>query len=271
MEFYEILYRLTQFQEEDEMAYQFSRAGYRKRRYTGKRTYGQAMGYSGGRAAKRFKGRRRYRKFRVGRDRKVGYYGRFSGPGSTEYKFLDAVYQLTPIALGFNTQNLAIVPIGTGESERIGRKITVKQIHVRGRVQFDSSTNVNLGSVMCRFTILQDTQTNGATFTNLEWLAGGDFMSFNNLINSGRFRVLKSTFFALNVTAGAGDLGTSGGFAEHARWFKCYVDCNIPIEYSGDNGNIAEQKMNSIWLVIQVDSVNVASVDFRRRIRYSDR
>lgn len=237
----------------------------------------------GSRIGKRFKHPRRthvypmrgrgYRAFKPGKDRVSGYYGRFAGP-SGERKFKD-----TGFASVINDttliQQLTVIPEGNGESERIGRKITLRNIHVKGQLVLSPETLFTTKmSDWVEIYILQDTQTNGALFTGTDLLENDNIEAFRNLANSSRFKVLKKKTFSMNALVG---IQTSEGpvtFAtgEVTRAFSMNIQCDIPIEYDNSltTGVITTVRSNNIYLcAISVEGKCVYGGTVR--LRYSDK
>ena len=161
---------------------------------------------------KRYRGRKRKRYFRKGYDRVGGFYGRNRkrrkfGLGRPEKKFFDEQINVTEIAQGgafINTNTVpttntsTIVDIGQGvsESQRIGRKCTITNIHMKlnFRWKTDSATTMTetgqLPSEVVRMIIFWDKQCNGTAITATQLLETDDYNAFRQLANKMRFRVL---------------------------------------------------------------------------------
>lgn len=230
--------------------------------YAGKRGFTAAFGRSGGTfKRRRFNGRGRYRK--------SGFYGRYTG-ANAEMKFIDTTLVTDPIATNSLRFNLSTIPVGNGESERIGRKVVLKSMALRGRFQLNAGANPVLSSVNVRITLLQDTQTNGVGFGMTQWLEADQFAEYANLANTGRFKILEVQKFNLSRQAGA-EVGGLGNFPETGRWYECFKKFNIPMEYDNVDGDVTTQRTNSLWWVVQVDSVGISAFSLKTRLRYTDR
>ncbi len=220
-----------------------------------------------------------------GRYRKVGFWGRYPGAGGPvrggELKFHDVDYNqaVGDLSAGVIANSGSFVFIGQGVTEktRIGRKCTIRSISWRGECQMTklASTELQDGATI-RLMIVQDTQANGATAAvtgSGGVLASADFQSFNNLVNKGRFTVLKDKVITMNATAGAGN-GTADDTPMSRRsftWFK--KGLNIPIEYSGtaDPSVITEIRTNNIFgIAITGDTASTISMGSKLRFRFSD-
>lgn len=196
---------------------------------------------------------------------------RYSRP-DFEKKFLDTTSNFVAGANILEKYNVNIIPQGDTESERIGRKITIRNIYLRGSAQLTTQTAANVSSVGFRVYILVDTQTNGAAFNTTDFLAASSILSFRNLDNQTRFKVLHDKVYTL-TSGGAGQTGASTfNTLEGRRYFKFGKKCNIPIEFdsSAGTGVTATQTVNSIWVCIINTDTNTLNITTETRVRYTD-
>lgn len=201
--------------------------------------------------------------------RRTGYYGRFA-PLGTELKFFDTNKASTATASAGTIfdDSLCHVPAGTGESERIGRKITIKSINLHTEallISTASSSNCDDG---VRMILYWDKQCNGATATVTDILETATYRSFNNLSNKNRFRILKDVFIDVSCQAGAGN-GTTNQFATVGKTRNFYIKCNIPVEFSSTTGAIAEIRSNNIGVLV-ISSNGLMEFAYTARIRFTD-
>lgn len=92
---------------------------------------------------------------------------------------------------------------GDGESQRDGRKVTVRSVHVKGYISLPAQSGSAMRSRIVRVLLLLDTQTNGAQFNSEDVLVDPtstalDPFTFRNLQYTNRFRVLKDISITLN-------------------------------------------------------------------------
>ncbi len=207
--------------------------------------------------------------FRPGYDRTGGYYGRFAGP-SGELKFFDTDLDDAVVVVGMAIYNLTIVPEGNGESDRIGRKMTIKRIHIRGNVSIAANATMANSSDTVIGMLVQDTQTNGAQYTAADLLDTDSFKSFRNLANSKRFKILHKVIFDLKV-GGAAPSGAALLHGEDVISINVNKNVSIPIEYdnSANTGVITSVRTNNLYWVTQ-SSAGVSSIIANARIRYTD-
>jgi len=195
---------------------------------------------------------------------------RYGASPTGEVKFLD-----TATAFLFDTTGevpatgqLNLVPQGVEESQRVGRKITIKSINIRWVISAGAGTTA---SDTLRLMLVQDTQANGAaaTYSGVGGVLESDTVTaFRNLENSNRFIVLKDWFFSLNPTA-----GIVGAFNSTQKSITFNKKCNIPIEFdsSASTGAIGTIRSNNLFLLarggVVDDGYQCTGVV---RIRYTD-
>ncbi len=202
---------------------------------------------------------------------KSGYYGRFSGKGG-ELKFFDTTIDDAAIAATMTINNLTVVPQGTSESTRIGRKMTVRKILWKYTMTLAASAANTSTSDNVKVMLVQDTQTNGAQFAAAQLIDTDVWDSFRNLANSTRFRVLYSKDIRFVSMSGSGR-GTTDtlAFGEDIHTLTGSKSCNIPIEYdnSATDGSIGTVRTNNLYWVTQSTSGFCSSLG-TARIRFSD-
>lgn len=211
-----------------------------------------------------------------------GFYGRFAGPGA-ELKWLDTTIGLiTAQNTGNRTSNsLVEVSQGTGESQRIGRKITVKSIHLKGYVLLPGGKeNTVLNDFgwegaydRIRVIVYLDKQTNGTSATIGSVIEGSTLVGFRNLSNTQRYNILydrTTSLSASNAAHEVGSLSNETAWGPQCKSLSWNKQCNIPIEYSDVNGTLSELRSNNIGVMV-ISNGGYAQVHYKCRIRYSDK
>lgn len=214
--------------------------------------------------------KRRGKSFIPGYDRNVGYYGRYNGPGY-EKKFKDESMANDAITPTMVITNLSVIAQGTNESERIGRRITIRNIHLKGAVHLASTAQITQTADVVRLMIVQDTQTNGVQMTALNLLETDTIFSFRNLANSSRFKILWAK--DLNVASKCGASLIAGdvqNYGEERRYVKANIKTNIVIEYDLNTGAIGTVKSNNLYFVTQSQDGHCFFTG-QVRLRYSDK
>ncbi len=202
-----------------------------------------------------------------------GFFGRFSGPNA-ELKFLDQDINDATIASagtiftnGSAEATLLRITQGTGETNRIGRKCTIKSINWRFNIRLPEGTATTTTSDTVRIILYLDKQCNGAAATAVGILETDDYQSFNNLANKSRFRTLMDRTYDLNTDlSGDGTTVDSPRFNMNDSLFK---RVNIPIEYDSTVGAIAEIRSNNINMLI-LSKNGLCTLDSKMRLRFSD-
>ncbi len=223
-----------------------------------------------------FASRRRARRtFRRGFDRTGGFFGRFRGRRAlngnvgAELKFHDVDIDQAAIATGGTVFITAVgIAQGTGESERIGRKVTIRSINWRMNILLPNAANLTSTNDEVRVILFLDKQANGATATVTGILESANYQSFNNLANKSRFRTLMDRVYDMNAQAGAGD-GTANDAAGVVMHDALFKKVNIPIEFDSTAGAITEIRSNNIGVLLISKSAR-CTLDSKMRMRFSD-
>jgi len=199
-----------------------------------------------------------------------GFYGRYRRQAQTaELKFhdLSPADALITQAGTVITSSCLLIAQGTGESQRIGRRITIRSIQWRYDLILPFTTSVSNHDIV-RIIVYQDKQTNGATASISDVLETDQYQSYYNLANKNRFRILYDRRITQNVAAAAGDGSTNDTIsnAYQGTWNK---RVNIPVEYSGTGGALTDLRSNNIGIMLL--SKNGGSILLSKmRIRFSD-
>ncbi len=184
-----------------------------------------------------------------------------------ELKFFDTINTGTALALTgvITNASLNIVPQGTLENNRVGRKIIIKRIGIRFLLQFNSSTTETAEVV--RVIVVHDKQTNKTAFGITDVLESASEGAFNNLANKQRFTILMDRYESINKTV---DVGTN--INEHTQAWSWFKTVNIPIEYDNSvtTGAVSSQTSGNIavfGITLNSTTVNLA---YTARIRFYD-
>ncbi len=223
----------------------------------------------------RYKTPHKRMKFTLGVDRVGGYYGRYAGGAnarSGERKFHDVTLDDNVVSAGGTTTNsLNLIAQGVTESERIGRKCTLKSIswsYDFKLPEIDAQATPAAGDTV-RLMVYLDKQCNGATATVTDILESADFHSFKNLANSSRFVTLLDRRVELNYEGLASDGAGVVSQAQNIQYGSWHKACNIPIEFDSVTGAITEIRSNNVGVLLM--SINgVAVFKSKFRLRFSD-
>lgn len=201
---------------------------------------------------------------RVGR----GFRGTYSR-SQVEKKYID-----TAVA-DYSCYTTAIVtPLnlcneGTGVSQRVGRKICVKSVQVRGIVKpFDGATQDSFSRVM----LIWDKQVNGVLATPTEILSAATSESFMNLDNRERFVVIMDKKFVTGGIVNTATQALAGSPTVHViEKYKKLPPGSFTI-YDGTGSGIADINTGALYLLTVGDTTetNGAICRVACRVRYTD-
>lgn len=193
------------------------------------------------------------------------------GASSAELKFKDTTKAQTALASAGTIFNDTLIGLteGNTDSTRIGNRITVKSVMLRGNVQLPVATDVLNTSQIARIIVYLDRQANGATAAVGDILASADFRSFNNLDNSDRFRILAETTVDFELT-GAVPTGAAYSYGEVKRSFFLKAKLNLDFKYKGNAGSVADLSGNNIGVLVICSDDNIGTCGYIARVRYTD-
>lgn len=125
---------------------------------------------------------------------------------------------------------------GTTANTRLGRRITMHSLLVKGTVQLAPTTT---GASPLRLIVVYDSQANAAAPVATDVLLADVISAPMNLSNSRRFKILFDEV--------VGCIGTGG---PQAAWIERYVKLNHVVEFNtGSAGTIADIQTGSIYML----------------------
>lgn len=183
--------------------------------------------------------------------------GGFTG---IELKFIDTTKASTAIPatwaggeLDPAASTLCAPTQGTGESNRDGRRITIKSIQVNGQLfrTIGQDQADCIGPTAVTIALVLDTQTNGAQL-NAEDVyvdANNNMLTFRNLEYNTRFRILYKRTFMIEDKCAFNDGANTASISSNGRLFKIYKRVNIPVTFTANAGVIADIQDNSLHII----------------------
>jgi len=161
---------------------------------------------------------------------------------------------------------LCVCKQGAGAMDRIGRRINVSSIFVRGKVWAGLTQS---GPAHFRMIIFVDHDPNGVVPTAAQVLEQDNYNSFSNLGNSKRFKILAE------ITPENGELlstDTMEGFT-----FSRYIKTNITVGYNNSAGAGAATDVltNGIYAIVYCGGTSLGStiaptLECKSRVRFTD-
>lgn len=167
--------------------------------------------------------------------------------------------------------SLNLVPQGTGESERVGRRILVRTVAGRFSTELNLEQNVSdigPGDIV-RIILYCDKQANGGNPAVTDILQTAAYDAFRNLNQKDRFKILHDQFITINRRVAMTD-GTNTAQSPIVQGFKFrkYWRLNgLPIEFDGVSGAITTITSNNIG-VLYISRQGVGGMLAHWRIRY---
>jgi len=197
---------------------------------------------------------------------------------NTELKVQDlatATYQINTTG---SLTLLAVPIVGADYNARIGRKIRLQSVFIRGYVRTESGPSAVTSAIaqQCRFMLVYDLQPNGAAMTITDLLNTADPSSQLNLNNRDRFRIIADQEFVFDhynyVTTAT---QTSQAFGRTIQNFKKYKKLNLEMIFNAVNGgtiaDIASGALYMVWIGSNAAGSNTdANAVVSTRVRYSD-
>lgn len=188
-----------------------------------------------------------------------------------EYKFLDCAWNGVSINTSTDgsggemqpstgcTNAISIPSQGDGESNRDGRKYTIKSIWVSGDINFVATSDQmdvaeNKGMF---FALVLDTQANGATIVSenvyINPSTGATAMMpqpLRNLQNSKRYRILASRYIPPSGMYAFNDGGATGSLIPmNSKTLNLSWKGNIVCDSTGTTADVASASDNAIHLI----------------------
>jgi len=188
----------------------------------------------------------------------------FASTGGNELNFVDTV------ASGTESTTARIVLLngmaqGTTASTRIGRRITMKSVELKGRISAGASGTVST----VRYALVLDKQANAAAPAFTDIYDNSLPESLRNISNKARFQVVwDSGLMSL--------IGTSTGTTDASRKnVEFYKKIGFQTQYNaGTAGTVGDIQTNALYFVSIGDVVSGATAPvsvIQVRVRYDDK
>lgn len=168
---------------------------------------------------------------------------------------------------------------GSDMFQRIGRRVTIRSIQVRGSMYLEQSSTLAVGQTVQqdgKVMLIYDAQSNGQLATAAEiWSVAGTPFSFMNLNNRDRFKVLKTESFTFDPIIISATTNESVACLNNTSFdFDWYIKCNLDVTFNGTNaGTVADIATGNLILAFigsSGASPNDVNALWVSRVRYSD-
>lgn len=158
-----------------------------------------------------------------------------------ELKYVDLATATYALNTTGSVTLIPVIPEGTDQTERIGRRVHLKSVQFRGYAVSNATTLVTYG----RMLVVWDRQPNKALAALTDILLSASSFAYSNLDNSDRFVTLVNKSIVL-----AGNGTTAGQQTERSM-----VDCSFyrrldhTMKFSGVDGTIGDINSGALLLV----------------------
>jgi len=190
--------------------------------------------------------------------RRIRNYGlQTRGP---ELKRLDFNATNTPVSSTgvFNATFLNGIAAGTGVNERVGRRVVMKSLHLKGMVYSANAT----GNFVTRMVIIYDKDNNGGSNpTATTVFTVDDFRGQINLDNADRFQIIADNWFEYSSTY------------DPPKHYDLYIPMDLPITYNSTTNAITSIQCGSLLMYCVTTGSNLtgdATFTFSGRVRFTD-
>lgn len=162
---------------------------------------------------------------------------------------------------------LSEVATGTDFTDRIGRKINMKSVYVRG---FLSPVDTTTSFCLSRLLIVYDNQPNGAAPAITDILKAATSVAQVNLNNRDRFKILIDKQFPLGNNNNTATQAISG--SPNVHHVKVFRRLNLIEQFGGTTAAVGSITTGAIWMVTVGDNAAADGGVFKlcTRIRFTD-
>lgn len=163
-----------------------------------------------------------------------------------ELKYFDQSQSLTPVPAGdVGSSFVGSIDRGTDPDQRIGRKIAVSSIRVRGTISLGSSAGPLYPYSDFRIVVFYDKATKGADPAVTDVMASASVNAHKNLQNENRFTILCD-----QIITGPGRTGNDdGGGHKLVDFYKAFKKPLI-VEYSANEGQVSDITTGNINMLM---------------------
>lgn len=190
-------------------------------------------------------------------------------PASVERKVVDTASAQYACDTTGSVTALNLVATGTDINNRIGRKVMLKSVQVRGTVYpVDDATQSGSSRVM----VVYDAQPNPsaiATITDILQASEGD--SYQNLNNRDRFKVLADYHLPVGRVSNTATqtLTVSPGIHE----INCFKSVNLPVIFNGTTTAVIGAITTGVLLLVTIGTQGAGlggQAQLTCRVRFTD-
>lgn len=197
---------------------------------------------------------------------------------SSERKYFDIDNATYAVNTTGSFTPLCLPVLGSDFTNRVGRKVVIKSVYIRGRVQLDAATaasNVASLGQQARFVIFVDNQPNGAAPAVTDVLKEAVPHSQLNANNRDRFRIIKDKTYVFDPMIISNTATQAHAVMNRTVYdVKVYKKLNIETIFNGTNGGtIADVNSGALymfWIGNVAAGTTDATAPLTTRVRFDD-
>lgn len=187
------------------------------------------------------------------------------GVASKESGYVDLAYASYPCNTTGSITLIATIAQGASVNQRVGKKVALKSLQIRGVAINDTAATVNDVAVI----IVYDRRPTGSLPAITDVLDTANAASFNNDSNSGRFKIIKRMDFVLTGNS------TTPATGNEAMNLDCFIPLNgLPAVFkaagTGAIGDIEEGALYCITVGTNAAGTADANAGMGFRTRFVD-
>lgn len=190
---------------------------------------------------------------------------RFSRPGITEYKYVDADNPFFQVSNGGQVTLLNGVAQGTDFNQRIGRYMYMKSLEFDASCIVDPLNNL---PTQLRVALVYDKQPNGVFPAYQDIFNNATINSRKNLNNEQRFIILREWLEQMQSTVD--EEGRIISSENGMRHLHGYIKLNMPVQFEGVANTMGSISTGAVYMVTVTDMHHGVQVQYTSRIRFTD-
>lgn len=208
---------------------------------------------------------------RAGATRTGGLYVRAAMPGEKKYFDTRSAVAVNS-ATGVVSPSLNLIPQGTSASQRVGNKVTLRNINITLSSFAPISATLGQGDDVLRVILFVDHQCNGTAALPTDILETADYDSFRNMAKAERFTVLKDKLVTFSGLAGSASNSAQNPKMTKLSW-KGERVLHFSPSAAGAAITVAGVRSDNIGLLLiseQGAAAATCSTGFNARIKFTD-
>lgn len=195
-----------------------------------------------------------------------------------ELKFKDISHNFGAAAIPVNGVlggSLVLLTSGTAPSTLVGRKMTLKNITIRGTITLPKDNDALLTGLstsdVVRIMLVWDKQCNGAQAAVTDVISNANGIEgMRNMEKSQRFQIMKEWVIPMNADMAFDSTGVQFVSSGGQKQFKFNKRCNIVIHYDDTASSVIADVQDHNIFLMAISNSGAIRVSCQSRIRFMD-